>query len=93
LPNTKGGYPHWNGHPAKQHLEDDVYNGTADTMLPSQLRMTRRLYQDFPPEIICARVYAEKRKQMEQTFWVAKQNKTAMKWHLEEAAMMRKNRG
>ena len=28
---TKQGYPHWNDHPAKQHLEDDVYNGIADT--------------------------------------------------------------
>jgi hypothetical protein len=93
LPNTKQGYPHWNSHPAKQHLEDNVYNRTADTMLPSQLRMIRGLYQDFLPEIFCVRVHAEKWKQREQTFWVAKQNKIAMKRHLEEAAMMRKNRG
>ena len=89
---TKRGYPHWNDHPAKQHLEDDVYNGIADTMLPSQLRMTRRSYQDFPPDIFCVRVHAEKRKQREQTFWVAKRNKTAMKRHLQEAAEMRMNR-
>jgi hypothetical protein len=64
----KQGYPHWNNHPAKQHLEDDVYNGIADTMIPSQLRMTRRSYQDFPPDIFCIRMHAKKRKQREQTF-------------------------
>jgi len=49
----KRGYPHWNGHPAKEHLEDDVYNRIADTMPPSELRMTRTSYQDFPPDIFC----------------------------------------
>ncbi len=88
---TKWGYPHWNDHAAKQHLEDDVYNGIADTMIPSQLRMTRRLHQDFPPDIFCGRVHAKKRKQREQTFWVSKRNKTAMKRHLKEAVEMRKN--
>jgi hypothetical protein len=61
-------------------------------MIPSQLRMTRRLYQDFPPDIFCVRVQAKKRKQREQTFWVAKRNKTVMKPHLKEAVEMRKNR-
>ena len=89
---TKRGYPHWNSHPAKQHLEDDVYNKIADTMLPSQLWMTRQSYQDFPQDIFCVRVHAEKRKQREQTFWVAKRNKTAMQRHLKEAAELRKNR-
>jgi hypothetical protein len=92
LSHTKQGYPHWNDHPEKQHLEDDVYNGIADTMIPSQLSMTHRSYQDFPPDIFCVRVHAEKRKQREQTFWVAKRNETAMKQHLKEAADMRKNR-
>jgi hypothetical protein len=55
---TNGRYPHWNNHPAKQHLEDYVYNGIADTMIPSQLRMTFRSYQDFPPDIFCVRVHA-----------------------------------
>jgi hypothetical protein len=77
---------------AKQHLEDDVCNGIADAMIPSQLRMTRRSYQDFPPDIFCVRVYTKKRKQIEQTFWVAKRNKTAIKWHLKVAVEMRKNR-
>ncbi len=89
---TKRRYPHWNDHPAKQHLEDDVYNKIADTMLPSQLWMTRRSYQEFPHDIFCIRVHAEKRKQREQTFWVAKRNKTAMQRHLKEAAEMRKSR-
>jgi hypothetical protein len=89
---TKQGYPHWNNHPAKQNLVDDVYNGVADTMIPSQLRMNHRSYQDFPPDIFCIRVHAKKQKQREQTFWVAKKNKTAMKQHLKEAVEMRKNR-
>jgi hypothetical protein len=89
---TKQGYPHRNNHPAKQHLEDDVYNGIADTMIPSQLRMTHRLNQDFPPDIFCIRVHAKKQKQREQTFWVAKRNKTVMKQPLKVAAQMRQNR-
>ncbi len=32
---TKQGYPHWNDHLEKQHLEFDVYNRIADTMIPS----------------------------------------------------------
>ena len=91
-PNTKRGYPHWDDHPAKQQLEDDVFNGIADTMLPRQLRLTRQSYQEFPESIFCVRLHAEKRKQREQTFWVAKRNKLAMSRHLKEAAEMRKVR-
>ena len=91
-PNTKRGYPHWDGHPAKQQLEDDVFNGIADTMLPKNLRLTRKSYQEFPESIFCVRLHAEKRKQREQTFWVAKRNKLAMSRHLKEAAEMRKVR-
>jgi hypothetical protein len=64
-PTNIQGYSHWNDHPAKQDLEDDVSNGIAGKMLPSKLRMTQRCYQDFPPNIFCARVYAEVRKQRE----------------------------
>jgi hypothetical protein len=92
-PTTKQGYPHWNDHPAKEHLEDNVKNGIANTMLPSELRMTRLTYQEFPEDIFCVRVHAEKRKQRGQTFWVAKRNKSAMQRHLKEAAEMRKSRG
>ena len=80
------------GHPAKEHLEEDVYNRIADTMPPSELRMTRTSYKNFPPDIFCVRVHAKKRKQREQTLWVAKRNKTAMQCHLKEAAELRKNR-
>ncbi len=89
---TKRDYPHWNDHSAKQHFEDNVHNGIEDTMLPSELRMTWQSYQDFPPDIFCVRVHAKKRKHREQTFLVAKQNKTVMERHLKEAAEMRKNR-
>jgi hypothetical protein len=61
-------------------------------MLPSKLRMMRTSYQDFPSDIFCVRVHAEKQKQREQTFWVAKRNKIAMQHHLKEAADLRKNR-
>jgi hypothetical protein len=44
----KRGDPHWNGHPAKEHLEDDVYNRIADTMPPSELRMDDA---DFIPRL------------------------------------------
>ncbi len=54
--------------------------------------MTRRSYQDFPPDIFCVRVHAKKRKQREQTFWFAKRNKTAKKRNSKEAVEMRKNR-
>ena len=91
-PNTKGGYPHWDDHQAKQQLEDDVYNGVADKMPPKQLWLTRQSYQEFPEQIFCVRLHAQKRKQREQTFWVAKRNKSAMNRHLKEAAEMRKIR-
>jgi hypothetical protein len=71
-PITKRGYPHWNDHSAKEHLEDNIHNGIANTMLPSELRMTQLTYQEFPEDIFCVRVHAEKRKQREQTFRVAK---------------------
>ncbi len=92
-PTTKWGYPHWNDHPAKEHLEDNVNNGIANTMLLSELRMTRLTYQEFSKDIFCVRVHAERRKQREQIFWVAKQNKSVMQRHLKEAAEMRKSRG
>jgi hypothetical protein len=79
-------YPYWDNHPAKEALEDDISNRIAGTMLPSKLRMTRRGYQDFSSKIFCVRVHAESRKQREQTFWVAKCNKTALACHLKEAA-------
>jgi hypothetical protein len=91
VPHTKQGYPYWDDHPEKQLLEDDIHNGKANAMLPSQFRMTRRCYQDFPPNIFCARAHAEMRKQREQTFWVAKRNKTAMACHLKEVTKMRQN--
>ncbi len=92
VPGTQG-YPYWDDHPAKEALEDNVSNGIAGTMLPSKLRMTRRCYQDFPSNISCVTVHAKLRKQREQTFWVAKRNKTALACHLKEAAEMRKGRG
>jgi len=90
---TKRGYPHWNKHPAKKHLEDDVRDGTAKSLPPKELRMTRSSYQKFPAKIFCRRVQDEKRKQREAAFWVDKRNKKAMRRHIDEvAAMKQKNR-
>ncbi len=91
-PNNERAYSHWNGHPAKEHLEDKIHNGIADTMLPSKLRMTWTSYQEFPQDIFCVQVHAENWKQREQTFWVANRNKAAMKRHLQEAAELRESR-
>ncbi len=93
VPASTRGYPYWDDHPAKKALKDDVFNGIAGGMLPSKLRMTQSCYQDFPSNIFCVRVHAELRKQKEQTFWVAKCNKTAMAHHLKEAAELRKGTG
>jgi hypothetical protein len=46
-PKTKGGYPHWDGHPAKKYLEDDVQDGTADKMAPRELRKTENVTKNF----------------------------------------------
>ena len=89
-PNTKRGYPHCFGRPAKEDLEDDVRDGTAEKMWPRKLRMTRLSYQEFPSDVFCKRVHAEKRKQREAAFWVDKRNKKAMKKHLKEVAEMKK---
>jgi hypothetical protein len=91
VPGTQG-YPYWDDHPAKEALEDDVSNKIAGTMLPRKLRMTRRCYQDFPSKILCMRVYAKWKKQREQTFRVAKPNKTALACHLKEAAELSTNK-
>ena len=90
VPQTKQEYPYWDDHLARQFLEDDIHNGNANAMLSSQLRMTWRCYQDFPPNIFCARVHAKARKQKEQTFWAAKRNKTAMSCHLKEVTEIKK---
>ena len=88
---TKNGYPHWNTHPAKVCLEDDVRDGTANSMAPIDLWEARCEYQDFPHGIFCVRVHSEKRKQREALFWVDKRNKKAMKKHMKEVAEMKKN--
>lgn len=86
---THGGYPHWNGHPAKKHLEDDVCDGTADKMLPQALRDTRQSYKEFPVTVFCQRVHSEKEKQRGAAFWVEKRNRKGMKQRLEEVAETR----
>ena len=88
-PKTKGGYPHWNDHNAREHLEDDVRNGIADTMAPNDLRKTRESYREFPVVVFCKRVHAEKRKQREAKFWVEKRNKKALKRYMKERAEMK----
>ena len=86
---TKNGYPHWNKHPAKKHLEKDIRNGTAKSLCPKELRMTRSSYQKFPERVFCTRVQAERRKQREAAFWVDKRNKKARRRHDEEVAAMK----
>lgn len=87
-PKTKGGYPHWDGHPSKKYLEDDVQDGTADRMAPRELRKTRECYKEFPLEIFCKRVHSVKQKQKESAFWVEKRNRKGMKQRLVEVAEM-----
>jgi len=84
-PKTKRGYPHWNGHPAKAKLVKDVRNGTAEKMLPSKLRETRKSYKEFPVDVFTKRVHAEKSKQMADAFWVQKRNRKALKQHLKDS--------
>lgn len=86
---THVGYPHWNGHPAKKHLEDDVRDGTADKMRPQALRDTRQSYKEFPVTVFCQRVHSEKQKQRGAAFWVEKRNRKGMKQRLEEVAETR----
>ena len=85
-PKTHRNYPHWNGHPAKKYLEDDVRNGIADIMAPKSLRGTREPYKDFPTDVFCKRVNSEKQKQKADAFWVEKQNRKGMKQCLAEVS-------
>ncbi|KAL7554864.1 hypothetical protein ACHAWF_019046 [Thalassiosira exigua] len=89
---TTRGYPHWNGHQAKEDLEDDVRDGTADKMPPRKLWATRNTYQEFPKAVFCKRVQAEKRKQREAKFWVEKRNRKSMMKYLKERAKLKKTR-
>jgi len=81
---TKRGYPHWDTHPAKEQLENDVRNGTANEKTPRELWMANDTYKEFPPDVFCKRVQAEKQKQRGDAFWVEKRNRKAMKERLVE---------
>jgi len=89
-PNTKGGYPHWNGHNAKELLEKDVRDGTVNEMPPRELRKIREPYTEFPVKIFGKRVHSERRKQREASFWVDKRNRKALKKHMKEVAERKK---
>ena len=83
-PTTKKGHPHWDTHPAKVDLENDVRDGTANIKAPMDLWITKKSYQQFPPDIFSKRVQAEKQKQRGASFWVEKRNRQGMKQRLSE---------
>ena len=85
-PLTKGGYPHWNGHPAQKKLQEDVCNKLHEKMKPSQLYSKREVYQKFPPDIFRARLYREVDKQRGLQYWAYKRNLEGMQRHLKEIA-------
>ncbi len=45
------GYLHWNKHPAKELLKDDVANKLHDKMAPMELRKTSNEYMEFPAAV------------------------------------------
>ena len=61
-----------------------MIGGRGMTLLPSELRMTRKEYQDFSVKTFCAHVHQEKRKMREKPYWIPKRNKDGMKRHEEE---------
>ena len=79
---NRRGYPHWNGSPAEKLLRIDVYKKLHETMKPSELRMTRREYQKFPPAVFTKRVNREAEKQRLAKFWAYKRNKENLKQYL-----------
>ena len=79
---TKRGYPHWNSHPASELLETDIVNGLHEGKTPSELRLTRDAYKEFPKDVFTKRVHREITKQTGAKFWASKRNKKGMKKYL-----------
>ena len=84
---TSRNVPFWDTHPAKLLLESDLMDmseGKKETLLPSELRMTRSEYQEFSISTFGDHVKQIKRGMREKTYWKAKRNREGMKKHLEE---------
>ena len=84
---TSRGVHFWDTHAANLLLQSDLSDmigGKRMILLPSELRMTRKEYQDFSVKTFCAHVHQEKRKMQEKPYWIPKRNKDGMKRHEEE---------
>ena len=84
---TSRGVHFWDTHAANLLLQSDLSDmigGKRMILLPSELRRTRKEYQDFSVKTFCAHVHQEKRKMREKPYWIPKRNKDGMKRHEEE---------
>ena len=79
------GYPLWGYHSANSLMKEDVKSGLAYRIKPSELRMMRDEYQQFPGVVFLGHVHQEKRSQREAGYWMSKRNKDAG-FKLEEEA-------
>ena len=78
---TSRGEYFWDTHAATLLLQQDLQDikeGRKEKLPPSELRASRKEYQDFTARKFCARVHQEKRNQRETTYWIPKRNKTGL---------------
>lgn len=86
---TSRGEPFWHTHPASELLKEDEKDGTAKGMLPRQLWLSRKEYQDFTLTTFRKHIYQERTKQLSAPCWQHKRNEAGAKKHREETMKMK----
>lgn len=87
---TERGYLFWDRHPAQALLATDVKEGQSKSKKPSELRLERHEYQQFPESVFRQHKYQEERKQREKVYWQKKRNDMAKKKHDKEVRKMQR---
>ena len=84
---TSRGEHFWDTHAANILLQQDlkdIKEGRKEDLAPSELRASRKEYQDFTVRKFCKHVHQEKRSQREAAYWIPKRNKTGYQKHQDE---------
>ena len=85
---TSRGKRIWRRHCARELLVEDTKDGTAQSMKPMELWVSRDEYQDFSLEDFRKHIYQEKYRQLAGAYWQQKRNKVAHKEHEERVNRM-----
>ena len=80
---TSRGKLFWDNHAANNRLIEDIKSGKASKLKPKELWESHDDYQDFSLEDFRKHIYQEKYGQLAGPYWQKKQNKIALKKHLD----------